>query len=150
MSQLLEYKDDIAVLFMRLVLGILFLMQGYDKVFGLGLKRTEAGVEEAMRGTKLPASLVKAITIVSSVIELAGGLMLITGFLIYPALIFLGIDLLIVVFGMSLREPLWDMRFVWPRLILLLALLLLPAACDRLSLDHLLNFYENSVHISGN
>jgi putative oxidoreductase len=144
MNLLLEYKEDIALLLMRLVLGILFLMQGYDKIFGLGLSKTEAGVAEAMRGTKLPGSLVKTITVISSVIELAGGIMLITGFLIYPALVLLGIDLVIVVFGMSLREPLWDMRFVWPRLILLLALLLLPYACDRLSLDHLLNLYETS------
>lgn len=149
MDLILEYKADIALLFMRLVLGILFLMQGYDKVFRLGLKKTEEGVEEALRLTKLPVSLIKMITIISSVVELAGGLMLITGFLIYPALIFLGIDLLIVVFAMSLREPLWNMRDVWPRLVLLLALLLLPSACDRLSLDHLFHFYENSTFIPG-
>ncbi len=148
MSFLLDYKDDIALLFMRLVLGILFLMQGYDKIFRLGLRKTEAGVADAMRVTKLPSSIVNTITIISSVIELVGGIMLLTGFLIYPALLFLGIDLVIVVFGMSLREPLWDMRFVWPRLILLLALLLLPYTCDRLSIDHLLKFYETSVFIS--
>lgn len=149
MDFFLHYKLDLAVLLMRIVLGILFFMQGYDKVFGLGLKRTEEGVEEAMRDTKIPASLVKGITLVSSIIELLGGLMLIVGILIYPALTFLGVDLLVVVFAMSLREPLWDMRFVWPRLVLVLALLLLPSACDRLSLDHFFHFYENSPLISG-
>lgn len=144
MDILLQYKTDIALLIMRFVLGILFFMQGYDKVFGLGLKRTEAGIEEALQGKHLPAPLVKIVTIISSFIELAGGVMLVAGFLIYPALIFLGIDLLIVVFAMSLREPLWDMRYVWPRLILILALLLLPMAYDRLSLDHLFHFYEST------
>jgi uncharacterized membrane protein YphA (DoxX/SURF4 family) len=149
MELLVEYKIDIASLLIRLVLGTLFLMQGYDKVFRLGLKRTEEGVEAAMRQARLPVSLIKLITIVSSVTELAGGIMLITGFLIYPALIFLGIDLLIVVFAMSLREPLWNMRDVWPRLVLLLALFLLPSAFDRLSLDHLFHFYEHSTFITG-
>ena len=147
MDILLQYKTDIALLIMRFVLGILFFMQGYDKVFGLGLKRTEAGIEEAFRGKHLPPSLVKIITIISSFIELAGGVMLVAGFLIYPALIFLGGDLLIVVFAMSLREPLWDMRYVWPRLILVLALLLLPVAYDRLSLDYLFHFYESTPFI---
>jgi uncharacterized membrane protein YphA (DoxX/SURF4 family) len=149
MGFFLQYKLDIALLLMRLVLGILFFMQGYDKVFNLGLKKTEEGVEDALHKTKLPHSLVKGITIISSLIELLGGIMLIAGLLIYPALTFLGIDLLVVVFAMSLREPLWDMRFVWPRLILVLALLLLPSACDRFSLDYFLHFYEKSTIISG-
>jgi len=136
MHFLLEYKTDIAALFMRLVLGILFFFQGYDKIFGLGLKKTENGIEDELHFTKLPISLVKTITVISSFIELVGGILLIVGFLIYPALIFLGIDLLVVVLAMSLREPLWDMRFVGPRLILLLALMLLPSACDRISLDY--------------
>jgi putative oxidoreductase len=150
MSIILDYKNDMALLFMRVVLGILFLMQGYDKVFGLGLHRTEKGIEEAMRGTRLPVLLIKIISVFSSIIELAGGALLIAGFLIYPALVFLGIDLLIVVFAMSLREPLWNMRDVWPRLVLLLALLLLPASFDRLSLDHLFHFYENIASVKGN
>ena len=148
MDILIEYKTDIALLIMRIVLGILFLMQGYDKIFGLGLKRTEAGIEDALQGKHLPPSLVKAITIISSFIELAGGIMLITGFLIYPALVLLGLDLIAVVFAMSLREPLWDMRYVWPRLVLILALLLLPTACDRLSLDYLFHFYERANSIA--
>jgi uncharacterized membrane protein YphA (DoxX/SURF4 family) len=149
MEFLLDYKTDIAFLVARLILGILFFMQGYDKIFRLGLKRTEEGIEAAMRMAKLPVSLIKLITIISSVTELTGGIMLITGFLIYPALIFLAIDLLIVVFAMSLREPLWNMRDVWPRLVLLLALLLLPPAFDRFSLDHLFHFYEHNAFITG-
>jgi putative oxidoreductase len=150
MDFLVEYKNDLAFLLMRVVLGILFLMQGYDKVFGLGLQQTGRGIEEAMRRTRIPVFLVKIISVISSVVELAGGIMLIAGFLIYPALTLLGVDLLIVVFAMSLREPLWNMRDVWPRLVLLLALLLLPAAGDRLSLDHLFHFYENTASVTGN
>ena len=148
MEFFLQYKNDAAILLMRLVLGILFFIQGYDKIFGLGLQRTEKGVEEEMRGTKLPGALIKSITAISSLVELLGGCMLIAGFFIYPALILLALDLLVVVFAMSLRQPLWDMRFVWPRLVLLIALLLLPVAYDRFSLDYFFRFYVNSTFIA--
>lgn len=150
MDFLVEYKNDLAFLLARVALGILFFMQGYDKVFGLGLQRTEQGIEAAMRGTRLPVSLIKIISVITSIVELGGGVLLIAGFLIYPALVLLGLDLLLVVFAMSLREPLWNMRDVWPRLVLLLALLLLPAAFDRFSLDHLFNFYGTTTSVSGN
>ena len=141
METFLLYKTDVAALIARIVLGILFFMQGYDKIFGIGLKQTEAGVEEAMQQTHLPRGLIRFITIISSVIELAGGVLLVAGWMIYPALFLLGLDLLVVVFGMSLRQPLWDMRFVWPRLVLVIFLLVLPAGSDRISLDFLLNSY---------
>ncbi len=141
MHLFLDFRIDFAFLIARIILGILFFMQGYDKLFRLGLQRTEHAVADALHNTKLPESFIKLIVALSSLVELIGGLMLITGFLIYPALTFLGIDLLIVVFAMSLREPLWDMRFIWPRLILVLLLLVLPAVHDRISIDHILNWY---------
>lgn len=144
MENFILFKTDFAALLARLILGILFFMQGYDKIFRIGLKKTEAGVEEALQVTRLPASLVRMITVLTSILELAGGLLLVVGWLIYPALFILGLDLVIVCFGMSLRQPLWDMRFVWPRLLLLLLLLLLPDSWDRISVDHFLHTYGNA------
>lgn len=148
MENFILWKTDIAVLLARVVLGLLFLMQGYDKIFGIGLKKTEAGMEEAMQPTHLPAGLVRFITVVSSWIELVCGLLLVAGWLIYPALMLLGLNLLMVCFGMSLRQPLWDMRYVWPRLALLLLLLLLPESWDRISVDHILHTYGNAPAIT--
>jgi uncharacterized membrane protein YphA (DoxX/SURF4 family) len=148
MDIFLEYKADAATLLARIILGILFFFQGYDKLFGIGLKQTEAGMDEAFRQTHLPKRAVHFITIFSSSIELIGGMLLIAGWLIYPALIVLAFDLVIVVFGMSLRQPLWDMRYVWPRLALVLLLLLLPAAWDRISVDYFIRTYGNSPLIS--
>ena len=149
MNFFLEYKNDIAALLARGVLGILFLFQGYDKIFGIGLKRTEAGMEAAMEQTRLPHPLVKAMTAISSVMEFAGGILLIAGLWIYPSLTVLAADLLIVTFGMSLRESLWDMRFVWPRLALVLFLLVIPQSWDRISTDHFLHTYGNIQPIAG-
>jgi putative oxidoreductase len=148
MENLILWKTDIAVLLARVILGLLFFMQGYDKIFGIGLKKTEAGMEEAMQPTHLPVGLVRFVTIISSWIELGCGLLLVVGWLIYPALMMLGLNLLMVCFGMSLRQPLWDMRYVWPRLALLLLLLLLPESWDRISVDHILHTYGNAPAIT--
>ncbi|HEU4716567.1 MAG TPA: DoxX family protein [Bacteroidia bacterium] len=143
MNIFLDYKTDIALLLARLVLGVLFFMQAYDKIFGLGLKRTEEGAEEALERTKLPHGLIRFFTALTAFLELGGGILLIAGLYIYPALTLLSVDLLFVVFAMSLKEPMWDMRFVWPRLVLLLLLLMAPQQWDRISFDHLLQIYEN-------
>ncbi|HTL82188.1 MAG TPA: DoxX family protein [Bacteroidia bacterium] len=140
-----EYRTDLAALLLRVILGILFLGQGYDKIFGMGLKETERGMDEAMSKTHLPTPFINIITIVSSVLEFAGGLLLIVGLWTVPALFILALDLAIVALGMSLRQPLWDMRHFWPRLVMLIILLLLPMEHDRFSIDNF--FHLNGIHV---
>lgn len=149
MDQILAYKIDIAFLVARAALGIMFLLQGYDKIFGLGINRTADAIYAEMLNTRLPKSLIRFAVVTSSVVELCGGLMLIGGLLVYPALMALGLDILLVIFAMSLRQPLWDMRYVWPRLVLILLLLLLPTGNDRISLDYFLNIYESANSLTG-
>jgi uncharacterized membrane protein YphA (DoxX/SURF4 family) len=149
MNLVADYKIDIALLFIRIVLGVLFFFQAYDKIFGLGLKQSEQGVAEALHETKLSPGFIKMMVGLSAFVELIGGLLLVLGLFIYPSLVFLGLDLLIVVVAMSLKEPLWDMRFVWPRFILLIALLVFPLSADRISFDHFLHFYESSPILAG-
>ena len=124
--------------FIRVVAGILFFFQGYDKVFHIGIQGVINTVGPSYRAKGFPAVSVKLISYLTSWIELVGGLLLIVGFLTYPAIYILGIDLIIVIFGMSILEPVWDMKLVFPRLVLLSVLLLLPEGADLLSLDHLL------------
>ena len=135
MQHFLEYKTDIAMLLMRVVLGMLFFFQGFEKIFGMGLKQSDEGVADALHNTKLPKGIVKPVVAASSFVELFGGVLLVVGLFIYPVLCALSADLILVVFAMSLRESLWDMRYVWPRLVLVCALLLLPASWDRISVD---------------
>ncbi|MBL0097264.1 MAG: DoxX family protein [Bacteroidetes bacterium] len=124
--------------FIRVVAGILFFFQGYDKVFHIGIQGVINTVGPSYRAKGFPAFSVKLISYLTSWIELVGGLLLIVGFLTYPAIYILGIDLIIVIFGMSILEPVWDMKLVFPRLVLLSVLLLLPEGVDLISLDHLL------------
>lgn len=64
--------------------------------------------------------------------------MLILGLFQYPALILLGINLLMVAVAFGLNTAMWDTKYVLPRLILLLLLLIAPPAWDEWSLDVLI------------
>ena len=64
--------------------------------------------------------------------------MLILGLFQYPALILLGLNLLMVAVAFGLNTAMWDTKYVLPRLILLLFLLIAPPAWDQWSLDVLI------------
>lgn len=142
MEILTEHRIEIASLLARLVLGILFFFQGYEKIFRIGLRQTEDAMTGAMFRTALPRQLVRFITILSSFIELCAGLTLFAGLFLFPSLVLLSANLLLVVLAMSLRESLWDMRYVWPRLALLVFLWSVPLQAHRFSVDFILNMHE--------
>ena len=62
-----------------------------------------------------------------------GFLRLILGF------IFLISVLVIVTFGHGLAEPIWNLSYVFPRTVLLIALLILPRESNKISLDSITN-----------
>lgn len=129
-----------AVFFARVFLGLLFFIQGADKVFGVGLSKVAQTTRGELARTFLPAPVVTAVAYITSVIEFAGGFLLLVGFLKYAALYALGIDLLVVAVAMGLISPLWKTDLVFPRLLLLLFLLIAPPEWDVFSLDRLLGF----------
>ncbi len=125
-----------AGLLVRIFTGVLFFMQGYDKVVKVGSRDVFTALAPSYRQAGLPDGLLKLVVFITSWIELLGGLLLIIGLFKYLALYALGIDLLIVAIGLSLVNPVWDMQHVFPRLLLILFLLVFPKALDTLSLDH--------------
>ncbi|MGZ3932212.1 MAG: hypothetical protein ACXVP0_12855, partial [Bacteroidia bacterium] len=64
---------------------------------------------------------------------------LLLGFLTNYMLYALGLDLLLVGIAFSYMEPMWDMRHVFPRFILVIVLLLLPDEYRQFTIDHILN-----------
>jgi len=61
----------------------------------------------------------------------------VSGFLTRVALLLEGAILLIVTYGHLLQEPFFDITtHIFPRLVLLVFLLVVPASVDRLSIDH--------------
>jgi thiosulfate dehydrogenase (quinone) large subunit len=128
-----------ALLFARLVLGLIFFMAGVYKVFQL----TPVGHVEKWflpyRDTFLPVWSLWAVGLAIPFVELLAGALLLLGWRVREALIALGTVLVVVTFGHLLKEPLYPFHeHVIPRLALLLFLLAMPREEDRFSLDHLL------------
>ncbi|HEX3384944.1 MAG TPA: DoxX family protein [Mucilaginibacter sp.] len=127
-----------AVLFARALLGIIFLMQGYGKVFTFTLPKVYHIFFLDFEKTFLPHWLIWATAYYTSYAELICGFLLIIGLFRKYALYLLAIDLLLVSFGHGLMEPIWDLQHVIPRAGLLIAILIMPSQWDRWNLDALL------------
>jgi uncharacterized membrane protein YphA (DoxX/SURF4 family) len=126
------------VFFTRALLGIIFGMQGYGKVFKYTLPKVYELFFKDFETTFLPKWLTWCTAYYTSYIELICGFLLIAGFFRKIALCLLGIDLLIVSFGHGFIEPIWDLSHVIPRAVLVITLLLLPQEWDKWSLDIIL------------
>jgi putative oxidoreductase len=128
-----------AVLFARLVLGLIFFMAGVWKVFQLGPLNHARKWFLPYADTFLPVWSLWATGVTIPFVELIAGAMVIVGLRVREALIALGFVLAIVTFGHLLKEPLYEFHtHVIPRLALLLFVLMIPRADDRFSLDRLI------------
>ena len=126
-----------AILFARLVLGLIFFMAGVMKVFQLGPLNHARKYFLPFADTFLPVWSLWAVGVVIPFVELIAGAMVILGLRGREALVALGFVLAIVTFGHLLHEPLYEFHtHVIPRLALLLFVLLLPREDDRFSLDY--------------
>ena len=134
-----EYKLYVAESLIRIFAGILFFFQGYDKLFKIKMP----GVIDTFMGDAykhhVSRPLVSLVAYYTTLAELVGGLILIFGIFTNYALYALGLDLILVCFAFSFIEPMWDMKHVFPRFILIILLLILPLENDKLSLDYLIN-----------
>jgi uncharacterized membrane protein YphA (DoxX/SURF4 family) len=126
-----------AIVFARLVLGLIFFMAGVWKVFTLGsLEHARRLFVEPYADTFLPRWTLWATGTVVPWVELVAGGLLLIGFKTRDALLALGGVLVLVTFGHLLREPLYEFHtHVIPRLALLLFLLVMPRSEDTFSLD---------------
>lgn len=128
-----------ALLFARLVLGLIFFMAGVSKVFQLGVVGHAEKYFLPFADTFLPVWSLWLVGVMVPIIELLAGALLLLGWRVRDALIALGFVLVIVTFGHLLRDPLFNFSgHVIPRLALLVFVLWSPRGLDRFSLDHLL------------
>ena len=128
-----------ALLFARLVLGLIFFMAGVWKVFQLGPLEHARKYFLPFADTFLPVWSLWATGVIIPFIELIAGALVILGLRVREALVALGFVLAVVTFGHLLREPLYEFHtHVIPRLALVLFILILPREDDRFSVDWLL------------
>ena len=85
----------------------------------------------------IPYGLLLATGVAIPIVELVAGFLLIAGYRTRDALVAVGVILIVVTYGHLLKEALFSITgHIFPRAALMVAVLLLPAADDRLALDH--------------
>ena len=139
----MNLNKHIAVLTIRLILGFIFLMQGFGKVFTSGVENVYK--MDFFYGTYkdlLPDFIIHATAYYTSYIELIAGLLVVLGLKRDYALYALASVLILVAFGHGLATPIWDLSHVMYRTILLITLLILPSEWDKFSFDKIIIKYS--------
>jgi putative oxidoreductase len=128
-------QEAFLVFILRVILGILFFFQGYDKIFRVKISGVIEFFHLEMQRHKVPSVVLIFAAYFTSMVEFVGGGLLILGIFKSWAYYLLGLDLILVCGAFSMMKPMWDMNMVFPRLVILAILLYLPASWDLFSLD---------------
>lgn len=127
-----------ATFIVRWILGLLFTMAGWWKVFDLGATaHAQRFFIEGFAEHWIPEWLLWILGVTIPYLELATGLMLLIGLKINWALTALGLLLIVTTYGHALQEPLFDIDgHTFTRLALIVFLLLVGSRGDRLTVDY--------------
>ncbi len=128
-----------AIFFARVVLGLIFGMAGWGKLFQMGATaHAHRYFVDPYASTWIPAWLLWTLGLSIPYVEFAAGWLVVAGLLTRPALLALGAILILVTYGHLLKDFLYEFHtHVIPRLLLLVFVLAMPRGDDVLSLDHL-------------
>lgn len=129
-------------LFVRSLLGMIFLMQGFGKVFTFTVPVVYEKFFRDFESTFLPKWLIWATAYYTSYVEMIGGMLLLLGLFRRYVYLLLALDLVIVSFGHGLLEPIWDLSHVMPRAILLITLLFIPQEWDKWNGDYFFSIHK--------
>lgn len=132
-----QYHYILAALIARVFLGCLFFFQGYDAIFNVKIQNVIGVFENDFTKKGIPKFMTICASWFTTYTELICGFFLILGLFEYAALYLLGLNLIVAAVGFGINSPIWDTRHVFPRLVLILFLLVLPQSWNILSLDHL-------------
>lgn len=138
MDQFAQYHQHAAVLLARIFIGLLFFFQGYDAIFRIGIKKVIEAYIYDFKEKGIPRILTVMGAWFTSYVELIGGLLIMFGLFEYYVLYLLGINIIVASLAFSINTSVWDTRHVFPRLILIIFLLIVPPSWDPYTLDNLL------------
>lgn len=137
MEFITQYHYTAAVFIAQVLLGLLFFFQGYDAVVTVKIKNILLTYKSPFEKAGIPKFLTTIGVYYTSYSELIGGLLLAFGLFQYIALYMLALNIIVASIAFSINRPMWDMRFVMPRLSLLLFLLATPQSWHAWTLDNL-------------
>jgi putative oxidoreductase len=134
----MQYFNETLLLFtLRTILGVLFFFQGYDKVFRLGISGVITYFRQESQHRRIPGAIIVTSAWFTSFVELTCGFLLVAGLFRAWALYLLTVDLILVTVAFSFLKPMWDMQLLFPRLVMLSALLWFGTVHDIIALDTL-------------
>ncbi len=140
-----ETNQIIAVFIVRVFFGMIILLQGYDKVFRVGIKQVIETIQHPLHDIRhIPKFFLAGGVIFTSFVELIGGMLLIIGFLKHLTLYLIALDIIIAAIGLGIMKPMWDMKHVFPRFIMLVFLLIMPSQWDVICVDHVISIISIS------
>lgn len=125
---------DISLLLIRLVLGVIFIAHGWDKIFGTGITAT------AQNFVALNVPQAELSAWVTAIVELVGGALLCVGLLAPTAATLLGLEMLSAFYFVHIGNGLFMDNGGFEYVILLCAscTLIVVFGAGRVSLDNLL------------
>ena len=128
-----------AICFARVILGLIFGMAGWGKVFQMGVTvHAQKLFIEPFAATWIPRPLLWTLGVSIPFLELVAGWLVVAGLFRRPALLALGFILVLVTYGHLLEDFLYEFHtHVIPRLALLVFVLVMPCDEDTLSVDAL-------------
>lgn len=126
-----------AILIVRWISGVIWFMAGWWKCFELGpTEHARNFFVQPFAENWMPAWSLWASGTAVPVIELVAGAMLLLGWRVRVALVWLGGVLVLVTYGHVLQQPLFDISgHIFTRGAMVVFLLLMPREEDRFSLD---------------
>ena len=135
MKNNISLNRAVALFTLRWIVGLIFLMAGYGKVFTWGVSNVYKSSFASFQDTFLPDFILQFTAYYTSYVELIAGLLLIIGFKRDYALYSLATVLIIVTYGHGLQSPIWDVKDVIFRAVPLATLLLVPGEWDEWQLE---------------
>jgi len=126
-----------AAFIVRWLLGVLFLVAGYWKVFEFSAtQHAQKFFVDGFAETWIPEWLLWTLGLSIPYLELAAGILLLIGFRIRETLLGLGCLLIVTTYGHALQQPLFDIDgHTFTRLALIIFLLVHGWQQDRFTLD---------------
>lgn len=134
----MEAKYYILELMLRIMLSFLFIFQGFDKIFKVGANAIHIYFSDNFEKMNLPPLFGRILINGSSWVELIGGVLLLFGILRTYVLFLLLSEMVLISIFFSWMKPMWDTKHVWPRLVLLVFLIIIPGSWARITLDYLI------------
>ncbi len=123
----LEQYYDLAILFLRIGVGVIFIVAGWGKLTGI------EGTQEFFGGIGIPAAGLMAWVV--ALVEFVGGLMVLLGLYLRVPAILLAIVMVVAIFTVKLDQGFSAMRIDLTLMLMALSLAILGSG--KLSFEHL-------------